>query len=344
MNLRKDNHYIPQLYLKQWATNGKIPTYRLLVPNENYPTWKTHSLKSICFHQHLYTYIATQGETDELERWLDREFESPAADAIDRVVRELPLTPKHWKNLVRFAVAQDVRTPARMKEFIKRQEDTLPDLLNDTVERSVRRLESAVRENRPLPQAKQLVIDDFPARVVVERQPDGSGRVRAETFIGRQMWLWNIKHILSSTLKRLPKHKWTILHAPRGCTWPTSDNPLIRLNYYGEGNYDFRGGWGVEDGEILLPLSPKHLLYTRMGRRPPYRGFELDAKSAQQVRRMIIDHADRYIFSLDESNIAEIRPRTVCTNTFKREQGVWRNWNRDQSAAELDLMRTTSNE
>lgn len=87
MNLRKDNHYIPQLYLKQWATNGKIPTYRLLVPNENYPTWKTHSLKSICFHQHLYTYIATQGETDELERWLDREFESPAADAIDRVVR-----------------------------------------------------------------------------------------------------------------------------------------------------------------------------------------------------------------------------------------------------------------
>jgi hypothetical protein len=29
--LRKDNHYVPKLYLKQWANNGKIPTYRLLV-------------------------------------------------------------------------------------------------------------------------------------------------------------------------------------------------------------------------------------------------------------------------------------------------------------------------
>lgn len=33
--LRKDNHYVPKLYLKQWADQGFIPTYRLLVPSEN---------------------------------------------------------------------------------------------------------------------------------------------------------------------------------------------------------------------------------------------------------------------------------------------------------------------
>ncbi len=27
--LRKDNHYVPKLYLKQWAQDGLIPTYRL---------------------------------------------------------------------------------------------------------------------------------------------------------------------------------------------------------------------------------------------------------------------------------------------------------------------------
>jgi hypothetical protein len=43
--LRKDNHYVPKLYLKQWAHNGKILTYRLLVQNENVPLWKEQSLK-----------------------------------------------------------------------------------------------------------------------------------------------------------------------------------------------------------------------------------------------------------------------------------------------------------
>jgi hypothetical protein len=38
--LRKDNHYVPKLYLKQWAHEGQISTYRLLAPSENVPLWK----------------------------------------------------------------------------------------------------------------------------------------------------------------------------------------------------------------------------------------------------------------------------------------------------------------
>jgi hypothetical protein len=54
---RKDNHYVPQLYLKQWATKGRIQAYRLLVPHANLPLWKEHSLRGIAFHQHLYSYL-----------------------------------------------------------------------------------------------------------------------------------------------------------------------------------------------------------------------------------------------------------------------------------------------
>ncbi|WP_123717011.1 DUF4238 domain-containing protein, partial [Pseudomonas poae] len=68
--LRKDNHYVPKLYLKQWADKDQILTYRLLVPSDNVPLWKKQSLKGIAFHQHLYTYLAGQEETDEFERWL----------------------------------------------------------------------------------------------------------------------------------------------------------------------------------------------------------------------------------------------------------------------------------
>lgn len=75
MQLRKDNHYVPELYLKQWADKVGVLTYRLLVPNENVGAWKKHSLKGIGYQKHLYTYWAGGAETDEFECWLDREFE-----------------------------------------------------------------------------------------------------------------------------------------------------------------------------------------------------------------------------------------------------------------------------
>lgn len=105
---RVANHYVPKLYLKQWAASGLIPTYRLLVPSESCPFWKRQSLKGIAYHRHLYTYIKEDTATDEFERWLDSEFEAPAEEVIDRVVREASLTPEHWNRLIRFAIAQDL--------------------------------------------------------------------------------------------------------------------------------------------------------------------------------------------------------------------------------------------
>ena len=147
--LRKDNHYVPKLYLKQWAKDGQVPTYRLLVPSERNPLWKSQSLKGIAFHQHLYTYVVGQKETDEFERWLDCEFEGPAEEAIRRVVQGEQMYPDHWRRLVRFAVALDVRTPARLRVFLQRQNETLPALMDDIVHRSVTRLQRAVSLKEP---------------------------------------------------------------------------------------------------------------------------------------------------------------------------------------------------
>ncbi|MFZ6045793.1 DUF4238 domain-containing protein [Pseudomonas sp. CR3202] len=337
--LRKDNHYVPKLYLKQWTHNGKIPTYRLLVPSSNVPLWKEQSLKGIAFHQHLYTYLAGQEETDEFERWLDSEFENPAEDAIHRVVCEGRLSPEHWRRLVRFAVALDVRTPARLREFIRRQSDTMPTLMNETLERSIMKLEKAASRGESLPANPVGGDNSFPLKVSIERQPDGSGRVRTETIVGRRLWIWQMKHLLTETLRKLPRHKWTILHAPSGMCWPTSDNPLIRLNFQDSKRYDFGGGWGVKNGDVLLPLSPKHLLYTCIGTRSKQRGTTLDKETAQLIRKLIIEHADRYVFAQEPSDIHLIRPRLVCPDTYKNEQAEWQNWHHEQCQAEINLLR-----
>lgn len=46
------------------------------------PLWMSNSAGGITFIQHLYTYVAAQGLTDEFEVWLGREFESPAQAVI----------------------------------------------------------------------------------------------------------------------------------------------------------------------------------------------------------------------------------------------------------------------
>lgn len=308
----RDNHYVPKLYLKQWAHNGKVSTYRLLVPNNNYPLWKEHSMKGIAFRRNLYTYIGDEGETDEFERWLDRMFESPAEEAIERAVNEQRLSPLNWQQLIRFLAAQDVRTPARLREIVARQSKTLEPLLTETLTNSIEELEKGAHKS-PSWKAEDHSRDLFPFKVTVTPVPDGDGTIQAEAIIGRRMWLAVCRHILTSTISHLLAHRWTILHCPSGMSWPTSDNPVVRLNFTDLNNYDFGGGWGRKNGEIFLPLSPKHLLYTKIGSRPPPRGTILDEATASIFRRMLIEHADRYIFAVEKREIHLIRPRTVCT-------------------------------
>ena len=68
--------------------------------------------------------------------------------------------------------------------------------------------------------------------------------LKGEIIAGRGLWLFSIRHSLRQTAKVLRQHKWTILRPPEGLSWFISDDPVIRLNYYERGKYDFRGGRG----------------------------------------------------------------------------------------------------
>ncbi len=335
--IRRNNHFVPKLYLKQWAENGRIPTYRLLVPNEAVPEWRDISLSKIAFREHLYTYALAKEETDEFEHWLAEKFENPAVDAIDKAVREQRLSPEHWRHLVRFAVAQGIRTPAWFKSFVARQHEQLPKLQQETLEGAVKKLEKSLVTKRPLP-ASPVKDALFPSKVIIQQGADGQGTLGMETVVGRKLWLWTMRNILTTTIKRIPTDKWNIVHAPDGISWPTSDDPLIRLNYRGPTEYDFGGGWGVKNTDIFLPLSPKHLLHTCIRGRGWPRGATVHKDMAQFLKRIILEHADRYVFSKDKTDdVSLIRPRTVSLSAYNAESAFWASWRNDQLRAEQDL-------
>jgi hypothetical protein len=148
--ISKDNHYVPQLYLKRWANEGRVWTYRLLVPHPKCPVWRPYSLGAIGKQAHLYTKMTLSGESDEFERWLCEDFETPAEAVIDRVITDSRLTSKDWQILIRFAAALDARTPARLVEMLRRTVEQ-GEQLQQTVTESVQRAEAIVRQVGRLP-------------------------------------------------------------------------------------------------------------------------------------------------------------------------------------------------
>lgn len=340
-HFHRNNHFVSRGHLKRWAlADDRVWMYRILVSHAQVPLWKKRSIRGLAYHTHLYTRITVGGETDEIERWLDREFETPAEEAIERATSGARLTANDWKRLVRFLAAQDVRTPARLVERLKHWESTLPGLIEDTLQKSVHTLELARETGQALPPSKTSFADYMPFRVTTEIKPgEKTGRLKGKTLAGRGLWLFSIRHLLTQTVNVLLQHRWTILAPPDNMNWFTSDDPVVRLNFNGPDKYDFGGGWGSPGTDIFLPLSPRHLLYTQVGKRPPSRGDTMARPQAEMVRRLIAEHAHRMIFAAEpDPSVPEFRPRTVDAHLLANENEQWRRWHGEQTTAEQKLM------
>ena len=341
-DFHRDNHYVPCEYLKAWESSpGLVCVYRVLVSNMKVPLWNEKSIRGIAYHAHLYTRLVVGGATDEVEQWFDREYETPAAEVLRKVVTESRLEPSDWIVLIRFLAAQDMRTPARLVEFLRRWHKSFPDFFQNTLKKSVERLESMKARGEEIRTEPFPLADYFPLRVTTEIQPGQEyGTIKAQTVVGRALWLFSIKHLLTKTADVLLQHRWTIMTPPKGVEWFTSDDPVVRLNYHNSSKYDFGGGWGSKGTEIFMPISPNLLLYTQIGSRPPRRGMQFSSEQAEIILRCIAEHAHRLIFaSKPDANVASLRPRTVNADLLKDEDSQWSKWHEEQAEAESKLTR-----
>jgi hypothetical protein len=344
--LHGDNHYVPCGYLKRWAlTGGRIWTYRTLVSHPQVPLWKPSTPKGVAYHSHLYTQVVAGQETDEVERWLDREFETPAEEALRKAISDERLTPDDWKRLVRFLAAQDLRTPARFAEQSRRWHAILPNAVKETLHSSVRLAEEAAQSGQLLPESKLENRNSIPFRIITKHDPDqDTAQLGVEVLVGRALWLWSIRYGLKQTATALHRHKWTIILPPDGLTWFTSDDPVVRLNFSSPTKYNFGGGWGSPGTEIFLPLGPQHLLYTQIGKRPPRRGERMTRVHADLVRRFIAEHAHRMVFAANcDDDVPRLRSRIVNADLFGHEREQWSAWHDQQTAAEQELMSGAEN-
>jgi hypothetical protein len=229
-DFHNDNHYVPRMYLKPWETTAhRVWTYRFLVAHESAPVWKPFSSKSLGHHLHLYTRQSAGNESDEIERWFDREFERPAHEPIQKALSDKRLTINDWKCLIRFLAAQDVRTPAWFhSQNAAMGSDVCLACSKRLWKQSLRNMTKA---EKPGTRSHLHLLRKIGSRASNARSGEAQsvrdGEIGVEMLTGRKLWLWSIQRALTETLPVLYQHRWTILRPPQRMTWLTSDNPVI---------------------------------------------------------------------------------------------------------------------
>lgn len=252
--LHIENHYVPRLYLKNWSDDSnKIWIYHTLVSNDAVPLWNSRAISGIAYFPYLYIRDNNGVLQDDFESWFSSEFENPVAPVFKKVLSNQHLLFEDWQSLIRFTAAQIVRTPVSLIKTLEWSKSEMSGIIDETIND----LKNAIESNNIVfssHNSTSLEKELLPINVEI-RTPSDSGKseVKIETTINRNIWLYSIHHLLTETIKVLYNHKWSIMHAAEGVEWITSDDPVIRLNYYKPGSYDFGGGWNNRGSLINSP-------------------------------------------------------------------------------------------
>ena len=323
--IKRHNHYVPEMYLNNWANRKKVNTYSLLVPHEKVPVWKRTSIKYAASIDNLYVRQRKGQELDDFEDVFMRRYETPAKVPMQKACKDYSLTSDDWNILIDFVAAQIVRTPA----FFFKHQDIMKRIFPKVAESVGERLKEYMKScSKPFSQSAPIIDNLLPTTIDITgiQADDDNQYVEIGTIIGKSTWLYSIDRLLTNTSYVLHNHKWSIITADEGIFWPTSDDPVICLNAYEDGDYDFGGGWDNEGSEIIMPISPTKALYTQVGIKHPPR-MKFNFEESFFLKELIVEHALMYVYASNQDNdIPLIRPRTVDLCEYTRIKKDYEDW------------------
>lgn len=338
--LARDNHYVPQSYMRRWAHTGRaiVWSYRTLVPRVAEPLWVSQSTQRIAVRRDLYTSVADGQESDRIETWLNREVETPATSTIEKLCSGDAITTEDRRHLARYIAALDCRSPVAYATHTRLLAEQLPGILNATIESAIDDIRDKLTRGEPLVQppvefrSHSIGVSMTPAEDDAERT-----NVNVSVVIGREQWLDSIENVVNNVSRILDNHDWRVIRPHAGWRWVTSDKPVLRLNYFANGEYNFDGRYGDPGTEIVLPLSPEHMLYTHVGH-PIKRIDEFSLQQTVLLNRFVAESAYRWIIAREPvQNAVWSRPRVVDLRQYNFEESERIRYHEEQANAEFGL-------
>ncbi len=331
------NHYVPQGLIRRWSTDAgqlQINTHRLLVPRSAYPEWELRHIDNFAVLRDLYSSGADGRPVDDFEQWINTEYETPGLAAIAKVVGDAHLSRADWHDLIRLFAVQNLRTPSNYSRWADSWEREVQPILLSTLQAAAARFRHAQESDDamrcPTTPQNELARSMHLRLTTATCDETGQAVLQAEMRADRSQWIGSVRHALGGVAKALLFHRWMILTPHGNEEWPLTDNPALCVNWHGPGKFDLLGGWGTPRGDLLMPLSPRHLLHTEIGKRQSI-SKSLSAETTRTIQEILVTGALRWICATRAYDwVARMRPRVVNLAQFAEEDRAIRDWDKNQ--------------
>lgn len=337
-NITRNNHYVPQFYLNGWAKDDKIWRYELIVPNGNFPLWQSGSIEKTGMQCDMYTRRYQGQDTDDWEKWFGT-FETKAAEPLRKARIGYHLDADDWYALVDFVAIQYLRTPTAIARLMRVTRDGLQEgIVQISKTLSGPDAKREIMNRAPLTDMDEMI----PVAIDLNRE---TGELRTSAIAGKSTSLMGMKLIMEGNARDvLHRNNWGIITCDDSISWPTSDNPVIMLNYYANGCYDFGGGWGNKNTEIIMPISPCKAIYTKVKSHHSPR-IHCDANVSAFIRKIIVENAYRFVYSnFEDAAIPSLRCRKVDAEEYQEVKTQMEEFHRTYLENEVPMLNKISSE
>ena len=297
----KRQHYISQFYLEGFTDNDGL----LNIFDRNKGQIRVQQPKDTAVIGHFYTFFDEQNRRRfELENFFGV-IENQASSALRSIKLGESLSQKDRENLAFFVAMTAVRTPAAFEEA---------RLVKEAVEKHLIKLRFS-DEEKAYVEAKKLLPATATEEELRKFATDAHLMFKEDRFsvqvpeeLGRQLAIKQLATIAEIIYDR----DWTVVDAPEGATYLTSDSPTILVP-----NKNFRDqplGFASLHARILFPVSKKIALVMN-GDGGRFR--RMDARN-EQVHRFNVSLASdchRFIISTDANYLRDVanESRIACT-------------------------------
>lgn len=300
----RDHHYVPQGYLRGFV---EVPN-TLHVYDKNAKRIRQTSTKGIAYSRDYYL-VDTIDEKDssEVEENLGR-IETVAIPLLSKLVAKNDLSNANRADLAIYISIQYGRTP-----FAKAQMDQVATILTTNETKTI--MADAVNDEAKYQEMVERIRADEPNRYVPAREtliewiikPGPLAKVSIDIGTYVKQFFENAWHISEGLLGT----KWTVITAPRGSSFITSDNPVgLTVNR------------SLEEHEVLaimlsgvtryFPLDSTHCLVMTNN----LNGRQIERRMASKgevrmINKIINEQAYKYVVSGNNRLLQSITTQTI---------------------------------
>ncbi|AYG95617.1 DUF4238 domain-containing protein [Brevundimonas naejangsanensis] len=270
------HHYVPKFLLQQWCNEeGKLAVYQKLPTGEVTVDWKVP--KSVGFEPKLYTFPALGEAATSIETRLFGRLDTEAAKIVQRMIEtggeELEPDEKQWWSY--FLLGMIIRGP----ESTRALKDAATEMWAAPDPKTQAEYEKRKGPDDPLTMEEWLI-------------SEAGSNERGGQQLGHRLLHSLVMH--GGLAERILQMEWFVMVSHDDSEpFLTSDRPIFTSN-----------GIGKENGQILLPIGPRHLFMAFWDR-----GFARDVTRSpvhhtiDLARKFVTVRAQKYVYAstADES-------------------------------------------